>query len=165
MVKDLLKVRALVKKRKPTYTRQQTNQFAKFKGDGWRKPKGYQSKMRLRRRGHKGMPEVGFGSPKEVRGLNKAGFKEVVVNNVADLNKLNVKDEVAVIGRTVGGKKKVAILEEGKKLKIGFANVFDIDGTIKSLSKEPKKKVEKKSTEKKADKPKAEDKKSEEAVK
>lgn len=150
MVKKLLLVRTLVKKRKPTYTRQQTNQFAKFAGDGWRKPKGYQSKMRLRRRGHKGMPEVGFGSPKEIRGMNKAGFREVIVNNIADLSKVDVKVEVAVIGRTVGGKKKVAILEEAKKLKVNFANVFDVDAKIKSLAKVPKKKVEKHSTVKKA---------------
>lgn len=165
MIKELLKVRSLIKRRKPTYTRQQTNQFAKFAKDGWRKPKGYQSKMRLRRRGHKGMPTVGFGSPKEVKGLNKAGFKEVVVKNIEDLKKVNTKEEIAVIGRTVGAKKKVAILEEAKKLKVNFANVFDVDGTIKSLTKEPKKKVVKKSVEKKTDVPKAEAKKSEEAKK
>ena len=144
MVKELLKVRREVKKRKPTFRRQQTNQFAKFKNDdAWRRPKGLQSKMRLKRKGHRKMPTVGFGSPKAVRGLNRAGLLEVLVHNVADLAKIDTKTQVAVIGRTVGGKKTLTILEEAKKVKMSIGNVADIDARIKELTKAPKKQEKK----------------------
>jgi large subunit ribosomal protein L32e len=140
----LLKVRNVMKKKKPTFRRQQSNQFAKFKNsDSWRKPKGHQSKMRLRRKGHRAMPSVGYKSPKAVRGLNRNGFKEVLVYNVFDLENVDNKTSQAVIARTVGGKKRLDILKKGQELKISFANVFDIDEKIKSLTKV--KKVEKKS--------------------
>ncbi len=111
----LIKARSLIKKRKPTYTRQQTNQFKKFQKDGWRRPKGLQSKMRLKRRGHKRMPEVGFKSPKAVRGLNKDGLLEVVVKNVKDLITVDTKTQIAVIGGTVGGKKENWYVKRSKK--------------------------------------------------
>lgn len=157
MVERLLSVRKAVKSRKPTYRRQQVNQYAKFKRTtSWRRPKGYQSKMRIKGKGHHGMPEVGYGSPKAVKGLNKDGFLEVLVKNVADLKAVDKKSQVAVIGATVGGRKKLDILNEAKKLKIGVANVKDVDAKIKALTKAPKeKKVIKatatKASEKKAD--------------
>lgn len=141
MVEELLKVRSEIKKRKPTYKRQQSNQYAKFKNkDNWRRPKGLQSKVRLKRAGHQGMPEIGFKSPKLVRGLSREGLREVIVQNVTDLQNLNIKEEIAVLGRTVGSKKRLSILQEAKKLKIRFANIKDIDAKIKDLTKEPKKK-------------------------
>ncbi len=139
MVKKLLEVRKAIKRRKPTYKRQQSNQYAKFKNDdAWRRPKGHQSKIRLGRKGHQGMPEVGFKSPKAVRGLNSAGLKEVIVKNVSDLAKIDSKTQVAVIAGTVGARKKIDILNQAKKDKINFANVKDIDVKIKELSKEKK---------------------------
>lgn len=139
MNKRLLDVRADVKKRKPKFKRQQSNQFAKFKNDdSWRKPKGYQSKIRLKRKGHQRMPCVGFKSPRLVRGLNKDGFKEVLVYNVFDLKKVDVKTQIPVIARTVGARKRIDILNQAKKLKLSFANVFDIDLMIKNLTLEKK---------------------------
>ena len=139
MVKNLLKTRQQIKKSKPTFRRQQVNQFAKFKNDdAWRRPKGLQSKMRLKRRGHRKMPTVGFKSPKLVSGLNRDGLSEVVVHNIVDLKLVNAKIQVPVIGKTVGGKKRLEILAEGKKLGLKFANVMDIDEKIKQLTKKPK---------------------------
>jgi large subunit ribosomal protein L32e len=152
MVERLLNVRKQVKKRKPTYRRQQNKQFAKFKKDSaWRRPKGYQSKMRLGRRGHRAMPEVGYGSPKEVRGLNKNGLKEVVISNVVELKAVDTKTQIAVISKTVGGRKKLDILNEAKKAKMDIGNVKDIDKAIESLTKVPKKKETKKASAEKVD--------------
>lgn len=156
MVEKLLKFRSEVKKRKPTFRRQQSNQFAKFKNDDrWRRPKGYQSKMRLKEAGHRRMPATGYKSPRLVRGLNRDGFKEVLVYNVADLMKIDSKTEIAIIARTVGGRKSLDILNKAKELNMSFGNVFGIDKRISELTKTPKKKVEKKTeavkTEKKAE--------------
>lgn len=134
--KKLLEVRSQIKSRKPTFRRQQINQFAKFKNDdAWRRPRGQQSKMRLKHRGHRAMPTVGFKSPKAVRGLDKNGLLEVIVKNVADLKAIDSKTQIAVIGRTVGGRKKIDILNEGKKMNASFSNVKNIDKKITELTK------------------------------
>lgn len=139
MTERLLKVRATIKKRKPTFRRQQINQYAKFARDkAWRRPKGPQSKMRLHEQGHRKMPTVGFGSPKEVKGLNREGFKEVIVFNVADLKLINTKTDAVVVGAKVGGRKKLAILSECKTMKLKVSNVKDVDKKIKALTKETK---------------------------
>jgi len=132
----LLKVRATLKKRKPTYRRVQAHQFAKLNHETkWRKPKGMGNKVRRGRRGKPSMPEVGFSSPKSIRGLNKNGLREVIIGNTSDLVKLNAKEDIAVIGRTVGGRKKIEILAKAKELKVSVAGHKDVDASVKSLTK------------------------------
>jgi len=145
MANTLVEVRNKLKAKKPTFRRQQINQYAKFKNfDGWRRPKGLQSKMRLKEAGHRRMPAIGYKSPKAVKGLNRAGKREVLVYNVADLAKVQAGTDVAIIGRTVGGRKTIDILNKAKEMKVELGNVFDVDKRISELTKTPKKKVEKK---------------------
>jgi large subunit ribosomal protein L32e len=167
MVEDKLQVRKATKKRKPTYKRVQSNQYAKFRDVKWRRPKGKGNKDRKNRKGHIGMVQVGYGSPKEVRGLNKDGLQEVIVFNIEGL-KTVTKGQAAVIARTVGAKKRLTILEEAKKSKIAIANVKDIDAKIKELTKTPNKtakKVADKKEESKKEAPKKETPKKEESKK
>ena len=145
MANTLVEVRNKLKAKKPTFRRQQINQYAKFKNfDGWRRPKGLQSKMRLKEAGHRRMPAVGYKSPKAVKGLNRAGKREVLVYNVADLAKVQAGTDVAIIARTVGGRKTIDILNKAKEMKIELGNVFDVDKKLSELTKTPKKTVEKK---------------------
>lgn len=151
--KKLLEVRTQVKKRKPTFRRVQANQFAKLnnKGASWRKPKGMGNKVRRQRRGQAKMPKVGYGSPVAVKGLNKAGFEEVLVYNLADLESIDKKTQVAVIGSTVGGKKRIEILTKAQELKVEVANYKNSQEAIKALTKEKKVETKKKAPAKKAD--------------
>ncbi len=149
-IEKLLKTRAAVKKRKPTYKRVQSHQFAKLSEVKWRKPKGMGNKVRRNRRGKPSMPQVGFGSPKAIKGYNKEGFKEVIVNNVSELKNVNTKTEVAMVGGNVGAKKKLEILAEAKKANIKVSNVKNVEEKIKSLTKTSKK-VEPKKEEKKVE--------------
>ncbi len=138
MVKEkLLAVRKQIKSRKPSFRRSQVNQFAKLRNnDAWRKPKGMGNKIRRNRRGQPSMPTVGYGSPSEVRGLGPLGLKEVIVSNLNDLKNINVKEEIIVISRRVGSKKKLELLKEIKSKKLSVANVKNIDDAIKALTKE-----------------------------
>lgn len=147
MVEEKLKARKAIKSRKPTFKRSQTNQFSKFKGDGYRAPKGMGNKLRRGRKGHQKKPTTGFGSPNEVKGMNKDGKFEVIVSNVADLANVKDKHQVAVISSKTGAKKRLEILNEAKKLKLAIANVKDLDAAIKKYTKE--KKVAKKAEPKK----------------
>ena len=165
-MKKLLDARKASKSRKPTYKRVQSHQFAKLQDVKWRKPKGMGNKVRRGRRGKPSMPEVGFGSPRLVKGLNKHGLKEVIVSNIKDLESIDAKTQAAVLSKTLGGRKKLDLLAKAKSLSISIANVKDVDSKIKSLTKEKKvvkkapakteAKAEVKAEEKKEEKPKAE---------
>lgn len=141
---DKLKIRAQAKKRKPQFKSAQSHQFPKLNDGRWRRPKGMGHKVRRNRRGKPSMPTVGYGSPNEVRGLNRAGMKEVIVNKVADLANIDTKTQVATLSATIGAKKRVDILNEAKKNNIGVSNYKNIDDALKSLTKDKKAKVEKK---------------------
>ncbi|MFT4244788.1 MAG: eL32 family ribosomal protein [Candidatus Woesearchaeota archaeon] len=146
-----LEIRTAIKKRKPTYRRRQSNQFAKLaKNDVWRRPKGMGNKSRRNRRGHIGMLKVGYGSPKEVRGANRDGLFEVVIANIAQLQLVNLKTQVPIISTTVGNKKKLEILEFALKEKISIGNVKDISAKIEEI-KSKKKSEGSKDTKKKLD--------------
>lgn len=150
--KKLIEERAAVKKRKPTYKRVQSNQFPRFKETKWRKPKGMGNKDRRNRKGHVGLLKIGYGSPSAVRGLNKIGLREVLVYNVADLTKVDVKTDIAVIGAGVGGRKRIDILTEAKTKKLVVSKVKDFDVAIKALSKDKKEvKANKKEASKKSE--------------
>ncbi len=138
-VRDLLRLRREIKRRKPIYVRQQYGHFIKLsRVVKWRKPRGIHSKILKRKKGHRRMPEVGYGSPKLVRGLNKEGFKEVMVMKVSDLDKVG-KGSVAVIGSTVGKKKRIDILKEAIKRGIVVNNYKDMKKELERLEKKKEK--------------------------
>lgn len=141
MTEKLLAVRKQVKSRKPVYKRIQSNQFAKLRNkQKWRRPKGMGNKDRRNRKGHIGMLKIGYGSPKAVRGLNRHGFEEVLVFNIADLSKITSKQQVAVISSTVGKKKRVEIEKIANEKKIVIANLKKVKEDKKNSVKSTKKK-------------------------
>jgi large subunit ribosomal protein L32e len=160
MTKELLETRSLVKKRKPTYKRTQHHQFAKFKNDvKWRRPKGMGNKDRRNRKGHIGTLKVGYGSPSAIRGANKQGLFEVMINRVEDLELVDSKTQIGVISTTVGGRKKVDILKAAQAKKMNLANIKDIATSLSSLEKSPKTETKKAAPTKKVEAKKEESKK------
>lgn len=87
----------------------------------WRRPRGKHNKTRLKRFSYPIQPEIGFGSPRKSSGLVK-GLVPIVVNSMADVEKLT-KNNIAIISRTLGAKKKIDILKKISELKIKIANV------------------------------------------
>jgi len=121
MNEEMLKLRKRIKKKKPKFRRQEWFR-KKSLGKKWRKPRGIHSKLRRREKAKGSLPKPGYGSPSIVRGLGREGYREVVVRNVKDLENINPKEDVAVISKTVGRKKKFEILEEAKKRNIKVSN-------------------------------------------
>ena len=113
-VEEMLKLRKGIKKKKPKFRRQEYFRKRSL-GDKWRKPRGLHSKLRKHEKARGSLPKPGYGSPSAVRGLNRDGYREVFVRNVKDLEKINPKEEVAVIANGVGKKKKIEILEFAEK--------------------------------------------------
>lgn len=90
----------------------------------WRKPHGKHSKARLKKKHAAKMPNVGYRTSKDVRGLHPSGFEQVLVHRPDDLEDLE-ENEAAMIASKVGGKKRAAILEKAEDLEIKVLNAGD----------------------------------------
>lgn len=162
-IKPLLKLRKEIKDRKPLFKRQDYPK-KKALGEKWRRPAGIHSKKRRKFRGAGPYVGMGYSSPRLVRGLTPEGFKGIIIHSIADLKKLTEK--AAYLGATVGTKKKIAILEEAKKLGVRILNIKnaetyikEVKDKLKSHKEAAKKKREgKKKAEPKKEAPKAEEK-------
>ncbi len=66
--------------------------------------------------------QVGYGSPKAVRGLHPSGFEEVMVRNQDDLQPIDPSYQAARIARTVGVRKRQMIEEIAKSREIKILN-------------------------------------------
>ena len=84
-MKELLALRKKLKKKKPKFYSQEYHKKIRL-GKRWRKPRGTDSKVRLKLKGHVNRVSVGYGSPRKVRGLTRDG-----------LNTLNLKGETRVL--------------------------------------------------------------------
>ena len=164
----MTEIKKIAKKKKPYFTRSDSNKKLRISKGGWRKPNGLHSKMRLAHRGFKKTVSIGYRNPAIIRGLEKSGMKKVLVMNLDDLKKIDVKNSIAVIGN-IGLRKKIEIIKEAQKRKISLSNVKDLSKFLESADKsmaerkERKKKIEEKRAEaKKEKKEKKEEKKEEE---
>jgi large subunit ribosomal protein L32e len=109
------------RKKKPRFVRQQTSQFRRL-GETWRRPRGRTSKQRIHRRYRPPVVRIGYGSPKPVRGLHPSGFSERLVHTVGGVENIDPKTEAIRIGRTVGRKKRLAIIEKADERGIRVLN-------------------------------------------
>jgi len=125
-------VRKAAQKR-PKFIRQESWKYKKL-SPSWRRPKGIDSKMRIKKKGWPKSVEVGYGSPRTTRGLHPSGFEEVLIYNVDDLEKVKA-GSVARIGHTVGLKKRSSIIEKAKELKIHIVNTKGV-GEVESKESE-----------------------------
>ena len=117
----LLRVRRIISRRRPKFIRQESWRYVRVK-ENWRRPRGIDSKMRLKLKSRPALVSVGYGSPRKVRGLHPSGKREVLVHNVEELERINPEVEVARIAHTVGLRKRIQILERAKDLGITVLN-------------------------------------------
>jgi large subunit ribosomal protein L32e len=107
--------------KKPEFKRQEWFRYKKL-GVKWRKPKGKTSKTRRYEKGKPAMPSIGYGSPKDKRGLHPSGYEDIIVCNVMDLEKLDPDIHVGRINSTVGKRKKEIMLNRARELGIKILN-------------------------------------------
>lgn len=147
-----LKLRALVKKRKPKFVRQESWRYKRLK-ESWRKPKGLDNKMRRKIKGWPPTVNVGYRGPKVARGLHPSGYKEVLVYNAEEIKKIDPKTQAVRIAHTVGKRERAKILTESRKRKIKVLNVKEIKETAEEKEKKEEK-LEKEEEVKEKEKPK-----------
>lgn len=108
-------------RKKPKFLRQSWQAYKRL-GKKWRRPRGMHSKLRRKEKDKGKMPSPGYGAPKELRYLHPSGFKEILVFNVDDLQKVEPKTEAVKIAHTVGKRKRSDILKKAEELKIKVLN-------------------------------------------
>ncbi len=119
----LLLARRTLDQRRPIFGRQAANRYWRIGRDGaWRRPRGLQSKQRRHYGYRPKIVRVGYRSPARVRGLVPSGFRPIVVRTSKDLEGLDGQRDAAVIGRTVGTRRRLVLEEEARKLGIRVLN-------------------------------------------
>jgi large subunit ribosomal protein L32e len=123
--KEKLALRQKIAERRPDFVRQESWRYKRV-GLAWRKPKGIDNHQRRQKfRGRPGLVKVGYGGPKDARGLHPSGFTDNLVHNLVDLQRLDPKVDGVRIAHGVGTKKRVEIVAKAieKKFKIFNARV------------------------------------------
>lgn len=120
-MKRLLKLKIKKKKKKPNFIRQEAKKMKKL-DKVWRKPRGRDSKLKKQKKARGRLPSPGFRCPKEVRGLNRQGLNEIRIFNPSDLDNLDSKKDIAVLGSTVGKRKRMEIIKKAEEKNIKISN-------------------------------------------
>ncbi|MBS1193132.1 MAG: large subunit ribosomal protein L32e [Methanosaeta sp. ASP1-1] len=115
MAERLLRVRTRQKSKKPEFNFHDSHKKKRL-ATSWRKPRGLHNKLRQQIAAKGKLVRPGFGSPKAVRGYHPCGLPEVLVNNVAELEK--AQGFAVRIASAVGRRKRLDI--EAKAAQAGL---------------------------------------------
>ena len=148
------------RRKKPEFKRTDWNRkprFAISRKIKWRRAKGRHNKIKEKRRGNSRAPNIGYGMPKEIRGLVQ-GMMPMLVQNVSELSNVG-KGQIGVISSRIGAKKRMQIAEQAVKLNVKLEN-FNAQKFLDAAKKvadskkkaEPVKKEEKKEENKESSK-------------
>lgn len=96
--------------------------FIKRVKAGWRKPRGVDSKQRMKRIAYGYVPLIGYQGPRATRHVHPCGLRETLVANEKELAKVNAKTHAARIRGTVGEKKRKQIHAKAVQLGIKVLN-------------------------------------------
>lgn len=107
--------------KKKKFKRQNSHKHKRV-SESWRKPRGKHSPMRRKEAHAPKMPNKGFRSPADERGLHPSGLEEVLVHNPDDLEGLDSEEQAVRIGTSVGGRKRAAIAEKADELDLKLLN-------------------------------------------
>ena len=119
---EALRMRAEIHARRPAFLRQEWHRRRKLQNVKWRKPQGDHSKMRQHYGYRPNVVSIGYGSPKGARFLHPSGFKEVLIWNVKDLDKIKPELEAARVAHQVGMRKRQEIEDKADELGIRVLN-------------------------------------------
>jgi len=129
---ELLAARKKVAQRRPKFLRQESWRYDRL-AENWRKPKGKDNKMRKQKSGMPALVKVGYGGPKAARGLHPSGYTDNLIQNAADLAKLDPKRDAARIGHTIGKRKRTEIVNRALELGIKVLNAGNLEPKLQKV--------------------------------
>ena len=137
---QLLSIKREMKSRQPAFIREDSQR--KEVSAKWRKPQGQQNKVRKGIHGHISMVKAGYRSPLEIRGYTvRQGVLPVVIHNLNQVSKLG-KENGAILGAGVGGKKKVELIRALQEKKIPILNLIDANKFVEKVQNDLKERKE-----------------------
>ena len=120
--KAALALRSEQKKKTPSFRRTEWFRYKRLSRSGWRAPHGMDSKQRRNYKYRSALVRVGHGKVAAARGLHPSGFREIMVQNLTDLEIIDPETEAARVGRSVGGRKRELIYSRADELGIRVLN-------------------------------------------
>lgn len=123
----------------------------------WRKPRGLQNKVRLKKRGYRAPISIGSGHARKDYGKVQ-GLQPVLVSTLSDMDAVG-KGQGVLIAR-VGTQRLEQLLKLAKEKKLTVLN-HDVDASLKRIADIRAERKKEKSAAKKAPEPKKETKKAE----
>ena len=110
-----------MRKNRPRFLRQESWRYIRV-GDAWRRPKGIDSKMRKAKKGWPSLVKVGFRGPAKARELHPSGFRDVLINTLNELEKLNPDTDAVRLASGLGARKRRKILDRADELGLKVLN-------------------------------------------
>ncbi|MBI5229151.1 50S ribosomal protein L32e [Candidatus Micrarchaeota archaeon] len=108
-------------KRLPRFQRP-NKKLKKRVGSAWRKPRGIDSKQRMRLKSAGAVPRIGYGTSRIWKGLHPSGYREIIVYNVDGLKRLDRLTDAARIAACVGEKKRQDIEKAAREIGVKLLN-------------------------------------------
>jgi large subunit ribosomal protein L32e len=149
--KKAVETRNAIKKRNPTFVVKESHYQSRVK-KRWRMPRGRHSGVRQFHKGKPAMPNPGYGSPVEARGLHKSGIQMVAVHTLVEMEQIDPATQGVIIGSNVGTRKKIMLLEKAEEKKItvihrkdAATQLADIKSAFDERKKQKKSKLQEKS--------------------
>lgn len=142
---ELLKFKKDKKSSNPKFIRQDIHKKKRL-DKIWRKPRGCDSKKRLMKN-NRVVVKPGYGTPKELRDLDKLGKKIVNIKLLNSIKELEASKHSVIVSGKIGMKNRLLIIDELLKNNIDILNIVNpkkyIEDIRKNIDKKKKKKAEK----------------------
>jgi len=106
---------------RPKFVRQESWRYKRLRAT-WRRPRGVDSRMRLKYSGSPPIAKIGYRGRRKYRGLHPSGLREVLVHNPKDLGALEPGTQAARIAGSVGKRKRMLISEAADERGITLLN-------------------------------------------
>ena len=111
------------KKKLPTFRgrfgKKNIRKKSKTKWNKWRKPRSIDLDRGLQ---HGFRPKIGYRGNTKIRGIHPSGYNEILIKNLKEIEKINIKTEAIRIGATVGKKKRNEIITKANEKGIWVLN-------------------------------------------
>ena len=88
----------------------------------WRRPRGFDSKMRINKKGWPATVNIGYGGPKTQRGLHPSGYRDILIHSLKDLADVNPEIDAIRISAKIGRRYKQEIITQADSSGIKVLN-------------------------------------------
>jgi len=131
---SFLELRKKMKQKRPKFRRVESWRYKRVK-DSWRKARGIDSQTRKKTKSGVKSPNVGYRTPKEIRGLHPSGYEEVRVITKKDLEGLNPKHHAIKISSRLGARKRIPLIDYAQKRGFKILNLGISQRELEELEK------------------------------